>query len=200
MIVAPMPVSPCATKSSSTPSAPPSMPCVARPLRVANAHSCSRVPPTPSGLSTLWSGPAAYPSSEMEKLCTRSFGIGVSLHSATTAQACRTHRSRFGSGERGASERHARCAAGDQVLELLQITGRADRDDHLAGPDLSLRRGIRGERAVRVAQGEDERARAVPHVGVSDAAPLDRRALRDRDLLEPELDVPLVHHDIEELG
>ena len=34
-------------------------PSMRAPVRVANTHSCSRSPPTPSGFSRLWSGPAA---------------------------------------------------------------------------------------------------------------------------------------------
>jgi hypothetical protein len=51
----------------------------------AMAHSCRRVPPTPSGSFTLWRGPATNPSSEMEIL-NRSLDkafpsrIGVSRH------------------------------------------------------------------------------------------------------------------------
>jgi hypothetical protein len=49
----------------------------AYPARVANTHSCNRSPPTPSGSVRLCVGPAAYPSSETEKLCTRSFGMAL---------------------------------------------------------------------------------------------------------------------------
>src|SRR2546423_2155076 len=66
MTKAPTPCENCATTSESAPSTPPSSPCWARQPRVARAHSCSRSPPSPRGLSTLWLGPAAKPSSEME--------------------------------------------------------------------------------------------------------------------------------------
>jgi hypothetical protein len=54
--------------------------CYSRPKRVSNTHTCKSGPPTPRGLSTFWSGPAPYPSIDIEKLCTRSFGMtGPSL-------------------------------------------------------------------------------------------------------------------------
>ena len=39
------------------------------------AQPCSEVPPTPSGLLMLWSGPTPKPSSEMVKLSTRSLDM-----------------------------------------------------------------------------------------------------------------------------
>ena len=79
MIVAPTPSSPRAMKSSSRPVSPPSSPISARWLRVANAHACRRLPPTPSGCSRSWPGPAAKPSTDMAKLCTRSLVIVLVL-------------------------------------------------------------------------------------------------------------------------
>ena len=52
--------------SESTVRAPPSRPCCSRPLSVANAHSCRRIPPLPIGFSRLWSVPATKPSSDIE--------------------------------------------------------------------------------------------------------------------------------------
>jgi hypothetical protein len=37
----------------------------------------------------VWAGPAAYPSSEIEKLCTRTFGIAAS-YAATSIELCQT--------------------------------------------------------------------------------------------------------------
>src|SRR5438132_6417495 len=77
MTVAPMPAVPRSKKSSSTPVSPPDSPNMARPPRVWNTHSCSSGPPTPSGFSSPWSGPAPKPSREMAKLWTRSLGMRV---------------------------------------------------------------------------------------------------------------------------
>jgi hypothetical protein len=45
---------------------PPFMPNWSRKMASANAHSCSFMPPTPSGFATLWLGPATKPSSDIE--------------------------------------------------------------------------------------------------------------------------------------
>ena len=42
-------------------------PCCLRHASSLKTHSCRSMPPTPSGFSWLWSGPAAKPSSEMER-------------------------------------------------------------------------------------------------------------------------------------
>src|SRR6266540_2198429 len=44
---------------------PPSSPCCRCQASRSKSHSCRRMPPTPSGFSSLWSGPATYPSTEM---------------------------------------------------------------------------------------------------------------------------------------
>ena len=75
MTVAPIPANPAATAASSTPVEPPGSPIISRPVRVSKTHSCSRGPPTPSGCSRSWSGPATYPSRDMAMAWTRSFGI-----------------------------------------------------------------------------------------------------------------------------
>src|SRR5690349_24617877 len=72
-IQAPMPAKPCAAISSSTPVSPPALPCMCCHVRVGKNHSISAIPPTPSGLSRSWLGPAPYPSIETAKLETRSF-------------------------------------------------------------------------------------------------------------------------------
>jgi hypothetical protein len=77
MIVAPMPDSPAAMNSSSTPVDPPVIPKFRRMVAVAKAQVCSFSPPTPSGCSSVWPGPAMYPSSDIATLCTRSFGNGA---------------------------------------------------------------------------------------------------------------------------
>ena len=56
--VAPMFSSDSATTSSSGPVAPPSMPWTSRKLLTAKTHSWRPPPPSPSGFSTLWLGPA----------------------------------------------------------------------------------------------------------------------------------------------
>ena len=66
--------------------------------------------------------------------------------------------------------------------------------------DRRVGRRVRGEAAVGFAQREDQRARPVTEVGLAYGAPRDRRTLRDRHLLQPELEVAVVHHDVEELG
>jgi hypothetical protein len=45
---------------------PPSSPCIARQTLSGTTHSCSCVPPIPSGWSTLWLGPAMKPSRDIE--------------------------------------------------------------------------------------------------------------------------------------
>ena len=61
-----------ATDSSTTAllsfASPPSSPTIERHTASGNTHSCSRIPPIPSGLSTLWPGPATKPSSDIEIL------------------------------------------------------------------------------------------------------------------------------------
>src|SRR3954465_10799872 len=47
---------------------PPSSPCASRKAASGNAHACSAMPPTPSGFSTLWFGPATKPSSDIVML------------------------------------------------------------------------------------------------------------------------------------
>src|SRR5215207_9871210 len=64
--VAPTPASPSSTTSLSTFVSPPSMPCASRHACAANAHSCSRSPPAPSGSSRVWLGPAMKPSRDIE--------------------------------------------------------------------------------------------------------------------------------------
>src|SRR6476660_5125761 len=49
--------------------------------RVGMNHSCSVSPPTPTGSSRVWNGPAPYPSSEIVKLCTRTRDIVCSQRS-----------------------------------------------------------------------------------------------------------------------
>jgi hypothetical protein len=43
---------------------PPSSPCCLRHASSLKTHWCSSMPPTPSGFSSLWSGPATNPSSD----------------------------------------------------------------------------------------------------------------------------------------
>src|SRR5215210_1666053 len=45
---------------------PPGWSCESRHAASAMAHSCSRSPPSPSGFSSLWFGPATNPSAEIE--------------------------------------------------------------------------------------------------------------------------------------
>jgi hypothetical protein len=45
---------------------PPLLPCGCRQASSLTTHSCSCIPPSPSGCSSLWLGPAAYPSTEIE--------------------------------------------------------------------------------------------------------------------------------------
>ena len=80
MISAPMPGPQAAANASSTPPLPPGWPCMAWKLRVANNHSCNRVPACPNGASRLCPSPVPNPSSDTEKLCTRTRDIGVLLH------------------------------------------------------------------------------------------------------------------------
>jgi hypothetical protein len=55
---------PSSARRLSTPRSPPSLPCIAWKNRVGKSHSMISVPRLPSGCSRLWSGPAAYPSSD----------------------------------------------------------------------------------------------------------------------------------------
>src|SRR2546428_11456909 len=66
--VAPMFASDSSTAWALAFTAPPSRPCMARQAASGKAHSCRRIPPIPSGLSTLWLGPATKPSSDIEIL------------------------------------------------------------------------------------------------------------------------------------
>src|SRR5215218_2989941 len=69
-IQAPTFAKPAAANSSSAPVEPPGLPTIAWNVRVGNIHSCSASPPTPSGFSRLWSGPAPKPSAETLKQAT----------------------------------------------------------------------------------------------------------------------------------
>ena len=68
MTVAPMLASDSSTTGVLSLTSPPWRPCIARQTASGNTHSCRRMPPIPSGLSTLWSGPATKPSSDIEIL------------------------------------------------------------------------------------------------------------------------------------
>ena len=65
----------------------PSSPNIRRALGVRNIHSWSDSPPTPRGSSRVWSGPAPYPSTEIEKLWTRSLGMVTLLGQLRTRGA-----------------------------------------------------------------------------------------------------------------
>src|SRR6266511_3531423 len=75
MIYAPMPSPNRLAKSLSGPVVPPVCPCISRNARVPTYQPCSSSPPTPSGCSSPWRGPAPYPSSEIAKLCTRTLDM-----------------------------------------------------------------------------------------------------------------------------
>src|SRR5579859_329309 len=64
------------------PSEPPSLPIIARNIRVPNIHWWSSRPRLPSGFSKLCSGPAPKPSSEIEKPPTRTLVILSSLQAS----------------------------------------------------------------------------------------------------------------------
>src|SRR6478735_5039665 len=64
--VAPMFASDSSTTRVLSLTSPPGIPCMERHAASGNTHSCSRMPPIPSGLSTLCSGPATNPSSDIE--------------------------------------------------------------------------------------------------------------------------------------
>jgi len=86
MTVAPLPSSPATAKRSLTLlSSPPSCLNNRRNFRVPMNYSCNASPPAPSGCSRLWPGPAAYPSSDIEKLCTRSRAIAASVPASNSA-------------------------------------------------------------------------------------------------------------------
>ena len=80
MIVAPTFLFHPPAMSSSIPVSPPSIPCIARKLRVANAHPCRSIPRSPSGFSRLCRGPATYPSSDIVML-SLSFAMCASCRS-----------------------------------------------------------------------------------------------------------------------
>src|SRR3989441_5058730 len=75
MIYAPMPSPKRLAKSLSGPVVPPVFPFISRNARVPTYQPCSSSPPTPSGCSRPWRGPAPYPSSEIAKLWTRSLDM-----------------------------------------------------------------------------------------------------------------------------
>src|SRR6266516_1509353 len=75
MIYAPMPSPKRLAKSLSGPVVPPVCPCISRNPRVPRYQPCRSSPPTPSGFSRSWRGPAPYPSSEIAKLWTRSLDM-----------------------------------------------------------------------------------------------------------------------------
>src|SRR6266568_7517129 len=96
MISAPMPGPQLLAKASSTPVVPPGSPCISRKLRVGKNHSWSLVPACPKGASRLWPSPVPKPSSETEKLWTRTRDMESLL------ARCADHRfARPGSGEPG---------------------------------------------------------------------------------------------------
>src|SRR5687767_10100141 len=66
--VAPMFASDSSTIRELSLTSPPSRPCIARQTASGKAHSCRRMPPMPSGCSTLWAGPATKPSRDIEIL------------------------------------------------------------------------------------------------------------------------------------
>ena len=66
MIVAPALSTPSSTTSASSPVSPPSMPWRSRQLFSRTTHSWRPSPPSPSGCSSVWFGPATKPSSETE--------------------------------------------------------------------------------------------------------------------------------------
>ena len=66
-----MPGAQALAKASSMPVLPRGWPCMARKVRVGKNHSCSRVPACPNGASRLCPAPVPNPSSDTEKLCTR---------------------------------------------------------------------------------------------------------------------------------
>src|SRR4029077_17251272 len=66
MTVAPMFASDSSTTRELSLTSPPGIPCMERHAASGNTHSGSRMPPIPSGLSTLCSGPATKPSSDIE--------------------------------------------------------------------------------------------------------------------------------------
>jgi hypothetical protein len=70
----------------------------------------------------------------------------------------------------------------------------------VAWADDRLGRRVGGEQAVAIAHGEDEGAGAVPDVGIPQAVPAELRRGRHRDLLQAELQAPVVHDHVEELG
>ena len=70
MVEAPTPAKRSRKTSSLALTSPPSepRPCISLNTLSGGAHSCSISPPIPSGLSSLWSRPATYPSSEIAML------------------------------------------------------------------------------------------------------------------------------------
>src|SRR6185437_1613555 len=71
MISAPIPGPQLLASASSAPVLPPGSPCIAWKDRVAKNHFVSRPPACPNGDSRLCPSPVPYPSSDTEKLCTR---------------------------------------------------------------------------------------------------------------------------------
>src|SRR5262245_19790873 len=70
-IQAPTLAKPRCANASSMPVVPPSCPNIVLKVRVGKNHPNRPGPPTPSGFSRLWSGPAPNPSMETPNACTR---------------------------------------------------------------------------------------------------------------------------------
>src|SRR5690348_5937466 len=143
-IHAPMPEKPCSAWSLSTPVSPPSPPpCMALNIRVGKTHSMSSGPRTPRGCSRLWSGPALKPSSETEKLATRSFGMALLPGAGLTRQSNHGDRGAgkgrvvplvWRGGGRGAPEARGRAALDPDALPPPRAPGAAGDLARLHGP------------------------------------------------------------------
>src|SRR5690348_13997685 len=133
--------------SSSIPSEPPSLPVMARKVRVSRNHRCNSIPRLPRGFSRLCPGPAPNPSSEIEKPATRTRVM-------TPSTACDHDRSglpdlhRNAERQFGHADGAARVRAGLLAPQLQDQVGEAV--DHRRLPD-ETRRGVdHAERAYPV--------------------------------------------------
>src|SRR5947207_896889 len=84
--------------------------------------------------------------------------------------------------------------------QSFQLGLGADGDEDLTGAQQGLRRRVGGEPAAGVPQGQDQGAGRVADVGVPQRPAGQRGARRQRHLLQPELQAPVMHHHVEELG
>ena len=174
--------------SSTTPvdalTSPPSRPWGLRQAASSNAHSCSCMPPSPSGSSSLWFGPAMKPSNDIDISNLRLATMPPRRRLENqTARRGRTHRLRYPTGRsrsgspRRLADGRVQTAAGDPRFScwrvgLIRTTSQARWQRSRAARSAS-RRG-------RAASGRGRGGRRWGRRGGCCARPRRRRAARAR--------------------